>query len=139
MDAFTVQCAQRGATLGFFDREPEDASRPIDHFSIRVTNTNLDATARVYAPDPYCYSLGCLFREIAAEWRGWDGFKTWQSLEGELKVNCANDRRGHITIAVELRSGFYDLDWHVKTAVLTEAGQLDLFARHARKFFGACE
>lgn len=137
MDCFTIQCAQRGATLQFFNREPEDVSRPIDYFSIRVTNMNLDATARVYAFSPHSHSLARLFEEIAAEWRRWDGFKTWESLEGELKVHCENDRRGHITIGVELRSGYYDHDWYLKTAVVAEAGQLDVLARRAREFFGS--
>jgi hypothetical protein len=85
-----------------------------------------------YGPD-----LACLFDEIAADWRGWNELKTWQSIEGELKIRCGNDRRGHITIEVELRSGHDDLDWSVQSAVVAEAGRLDEIARRAREFFGA--
>ncbi|HYV39939.1 MAG TPA: DUF6228 family protein [Gemmataceae bacterium] len=134
MDPFTITCARRGATLEFFDREPDDVSRPIDYFSVRVRDINLTASARVYHYGP---TLVCLFDEIAAEWRGWDESKMWESLEGELKLRCGNDRRGHITIQAQFRSGHYDHDWFVQSAVIVEAGQLDDIARRARKFFGA--
>ncbi len=92
--------------------------------------------ARVYAFSPHSRSLGRLFEEIAAEWRGWDGLKTWESLEGEFKIHCGNDRRGHVTIGVGLRSGLYHLDWHVQFGVVIEAGQLGDLARRAGEFLG---
>ena len=138
MDHFTIKSALGDATLEFFAREPVDAARPTDYFSIRVTGKKLDASARVYAFSPHSRSLPRLFEEAAAEWQGWDGVKSWESLEREFEIRCSNDRRGHVTAGIELRSGLYHLDWYVQFAVLVEAGQLDELARRAREFFGVC-
>jgi hypothetical protein len=121
--------------LLFFDRQPFDPAQPIEYFSVRVTDHDLDATAKVYA-GYFPPHLARLFARMAQHWSGWSGELNWESLEGELKLQCSHDGLGHITIGIVLRSGPYPQDWQVESSVVTEAGQLDSIAKRAELFFG---
>jgi hypothetical protein len=63
-----------------------------------------------------------LFEDMARQWSGWPAELSWESLEGELSVRCSHDRRGHISIRVEVRSGCMPDDWQVLATVMAEAG-----------------
>jgi hypothetical protein len=41
-----------------------------------------------------------LFRDIAENWRGWEGEKSWSDLEGRVKFGATCDSTGHVTINV---------------------------------------
>ena len=47
--------------------------------------------------------LGPFFRELANSWKGFDGIKAYQSLEGQLGLSCQHDGRGTVTCKVTLR------------------------------------
>ncbi|MBE1579413.1 DUF6228 family protein [Amycolatopsis roodepoortensis] len=51
--------------------------------------------------------LAEFFRRHADDWRGWDGVRTWESLEGELKID-ASHRYGHVRLRVTLQSFRHD-------------------------------
>jgi hypothetical protein len=46
-----------------------------------------------------------LFREAAAQWRGWDGAKRWEASEGELDLCLTSDRSGHFGLSVDIVDG----------------------------------
>lgn len=111
------------------------ARQAIERFWVRVTDHNLSAAVQVWAG----YSAGHplqLFADMASRWSGWSDELTWMSLEGELVLRCGHDRRGHISIRVELRTGCMPDDWQVAATVMAEAGQLEDIARRASLFFG---
>ena len=54
----------------------------------------------------------------------------------ELVLSCTQDRTGHVSMGVELRSGPTPGDWVVRSTVMAEAGQLEEIARRAALFFG---
>jgi hypothetical protein len=132
-DVFEIKSVEGGARLRFSHREPVSTAEPIEYFSVHVDNVALQASARVYA---YWHPAE-LFEDLALHWNGWQGTRSFESLERELKLACTHDGLGHILISVDLRSGPYHLDWTVHTAVLAEAGQLERMAMKARAFFGA--
>ena len=49
------------------------------------------------------------FRGLAADWRGWPGERTYESLEHELRLIAIHD--GHVRIAVQLRQSSLPDGW----------------------------
>jgi hypothetical protein len=102
-----------------------------DYFLAELRGLNLHAQARV---GTYLSGgLADLFGEMARQWRGWEGRKTWSSLEGELHLTAEADRTGHVTLVAELREGAPSV-WSVELVLVIEAGQLEQLARQARTF-----
>lgn len=63
---------------------------------------------------------------LAAEWRGWDGIRTWRSMGRELAVDARHDGRGQVSLGVRLRAGGLDRDdtaWSARTVFVLEAGE----------------
>jgi hypothetical protein len=135
MDVFEIKSSKDDCALEFFDRVPEDRSSPLESFNAKVTRCDLYGAVNVWAGYAK-FHPGHWFRELAENWRGWEGERKWASLEGEITLSATNDRRGHVAMRVQMRSGFWDNDWHVTATVQVDPGQLDGFARHAAMFFG---
>lgn len=71
-------------------------------------------------------TLAGFFRALAADWRGWDGVRTWRSLEGELALDACHDGRGHVSLGVTLRAPGLDLDdeaWSARAVFQLEGGE----------------
>ena len=93
-----------------------------DYFVAELSGLNLHARARV---GPYrSGGLADLFAEMAAQWRGWEGSKSWSSLEGGLHLTAEADRTGHVTLTSRLSEGRASV-WTVVLALVLEAGQLE--------------
>lgn len=107
-----------------------------DYFSISVVAGDHAASRRVYAfPDP-C-GVVRLFEEAARDWKGWEGPKVWESLERELRLELSADRRGHISLRVQIRSPPGGRDpWRLEAEIGLDAGQLDDIATRARALWG---
>ena len=135
LDEFLIPNAAGSGGLLFYHRTPYDPDQAVERFWVRITDHNLSADAQVWAGYTAGYPLR-LFTDMGRLWSGWLDELTWESLEGELAVRCSHDRRGHISIRVELRSGCMPDDWQVSATVMAEAGQLEDIARRAASFFG---
>jgi hypothetical protein len=85
--------------------------------------------------DNHCELLVHLFESIARDWRGWQGERTWASIEGEFRIAVSTSSTGTVTIAVELASNERDDDWRLSIPVFAEAGQLESIARRVASFF----
>ena len=75
-----------------------------------------------------------MFREMAAEWRGWKGTKDWSDLESRVKLAGSADSTGHITLTVELVGS--DSESHLRVALRFDAGQLDEMAASVSELLG---
>lgn len=64
-----------------------------------------------------------LFAEMAKEWQGWAGKKSWRDLDGRVAFEATCDRLGHIKLIVELVSPDYEST--LRAVITYEAGQLD--------------
>ncbi|MDR3637003.1 MAG: DUF6228 family protein [Isosphaeraceae bacterium] len=135
MESFSIKSASGVGILEFFDRLPADPNVPIEGFWTRITDLNISAAAEVYAGYANEHPA-LLFVEMAQQWRGWPEELHWRSLEGELSLHCTQDRAGHVSIRVDLRSGPMEWNWSVHATIMSEAGQLDEMARRAVAFFG---
>jgi hypothetical protein len=135
MDEFLIRSASGSGMLQFSDRIPYETDEPIQHCMVRLRDLNLSASAMTLLGYPSTHPA-LLFENMARLWSGWPDELQWASLEHEVILRCLHDRKGHVSIHVELRSGPYEQDWNVAATVMTEAGQLDDIARRARAFFG---
>ncbi|MGI9217284.1 MAG: DUF6228 family protein [Hydrogenophaga sp.] len=79
-------------------------------------------------------SPSALFAEMASEWTGWRGQKTWQDLESRVSFSASSDSTGHVTLRVELKGQDYDSGLTVN--LMFEASQLDAMASSISELLG---
>ena len=87
------------------------------HYLAALRDTGLDAVAKVYhhgAGD----GLAEFIAGIAADWRGWEGSRSWESVEGTFALDAESDRTGHITLTARLND---DTPWHCRVQVILKS------------------
>jgi hypothetical protein len=82
-----------------------------------------------------CDGLGLYWSELAEDWRGWEGVRSWRSLEGDLELSATSDSLGHVSLEVRLEEGAPPR-WRLEGTLQLEAGGLDRLAARARAFCG---
>lgn len=98
-----------------------------DHSAIRDVYAHTDAEG-----------LARLFGEAARDWKGWKEPKTWESLEGELRITLTHDGKGSVTFKVEIEADQGGADpWRHQAVLGLDAGQLESIAGEARQFWTA--
>jgi hypothetical protein len=105
------------------------------YFVVSVKNSWLAASA-----DASTYvsgSPGTLFGDLAKNWRGWEGEKSWSDLEGRVVLTATADLKGHVDVKVLLKGSYFQD--RAEVHLMFEAGMLEnigrqvdaLFDRHA--------
>jgi hypothetical protein len=74
------------------------------------------------------------FAELASSWRGWQGEKKWEEIEGRVKFIATSNRTGHIHLEVSLRP-HPALAGRVTDVIELEAGTLHALSTTVRKYF----
>ena len=128
MDEIIIKSSKSSASIRFHDKHGE-------YFLTTVSSVDYSATIKVWSYTDSAHLVD-LFQSMALDWRGWTGNRSWESIEGELHLDCSHDRLGHITLCTCLRmnDGVSDA-WSIKCIITTEAGQLDKIARDITSFF----
>jgi len=103
---------------------------------VGIKSTNLRCSTKVdgYMSDglpAYFFEMNNLMTNFG----GWEGTRSWSSLEGELSISSSADSLGHVTTIATLRSGHYELDWSAEIGLQLEAGQLSGIVKDVRKIF----
>lgn len=79
--------------------------------------------------------LAEFFDLLERDWRGWQGVRNWESLEGDLRIDASHEF-GHVRLRIHLRRGRLDWGndgWTATGDVTIEAGeQLSQVARDIR-------
>jgi len=131
MDTLALQEGKFGVT---FCQPSRDSEGWVESFVVHIVEPGLSATARVdnsrFIPGPET-----LFRDLAENWQGWNGEKTWNALERELALSATSDLLGHVTIRVQLQPTAGPDGWRVFSYAYLEAGQLETLSARASKFF----
>ena len=113
-----------------------------DRCRVDLVLEGLQASSRFWQDDAYALGTGPynegpgisgFLADLAENWRGWTGSKSWGDLEGLIRIEATHDGRGHVSLDFDLRSSLYD-GWRVEATVPVEAGQLDALVRAARAF-----
>lgn len=81
-------------------------------------------------------SLDAFLSDIADQFRGWNGTRSWRSLEDQLRIEATWGSRGHVTLRVHLRPKVYEEPWNVTAAFDVEAGaEMQALAAAVSNFF----
>jgi hypothetical protein len=117
--------------------EQERLIRPggAEYYRVTLRENEFEVTRRVYAFDPTNDGLPEFFAVIARDWKGWEGSRTWSSLEDEFELICEHDRVGHIKATATLHSNPYGHGWTERIRFDLPPGDLDRIAEEVRHFF----
>jgi hypothetical protein len=107
-----------------------------DYFTATFESPHLRVSKRVWGYTD-CQFLADLFRSLAQDWKGWEGERTWESIEGEFGVSASSDRLGHIRLKLRFREVEGREPWMAEPALNVEAGQLNAIADAVQRFFTA--
>lgn len=131
MSKVIIKSANTGAKLEFAEVGNE-------YFTVTFSSASLSASHRVWVYTGDCERLVGLFVEMAENWAGWEGAKTWDAIEGDFSLSCTSDRLGHIALKVELVGRDAPELWSAKFNVEVEAGQLEKIANEIKALFRRC-
>ena len=132
---FEIVSTDGGARLTFLGEIPRGGGAYHGYdIRVRLGGGGVEASERVWDHLPQNWSR--FFQSMAESWRGWEGERKLESLEGQLCVACTTDRVGHISVRVKLRGDMGGSDWRAEDTLYLEAGQLDELARRAKEYFG---
>ena len=129
MDEFILGRAEKGQMI--LDQPSFNNDGWLETYRLRLVAKGCAAELDVDNP-PYGKSLAEFFNELSANWKGWEGDKSWASMEGEFKIEATTNRTGHVVIKVTTNQNNYA--WHVIAELAIEAGQLESAAKHLRVF-----
>lgn len=128
-----IKCLEDGGELEFSEKEGLQLSDGSEYFRVSIKSKHLSSHTNVYAFDPYDSNLVKFFEDLAEHWKGFDGEKSWNSLEGELKLTCTSDNLGHFLLEVTIRNNMDT--WCAKKTIFIESGQLKNIALEVKEFF----
>ena len=80
-------------------------SATIDSFGIELVSDGLTASRVVYVHDFDLDALAGFFQDLADSWKGWDGEKSWHSIESDLLIRATSDDLGHCLLTFTLSDG----------------------------------
>lgn len=99
----------------------------------------LSATTTV-AHYPSFQDLALFFTALMEDWRGWEGTREWESLEGDLRIE-ARHAYGHVQLRVtlcEIRHDWGNDGWTARADLTIDPGeQLSRIADDAMTFLAA--
>jgi hypothetical protein len=120
-----ISTVTRSAIIGSYEtkleltcpeRDPDGTARTL---LARLDGPGLSASVSAY-DDNYGH-LVTFFDDLAASWRGWDGERSFGSLEGDFDITAKHD--GHIRLSLHLRPTDGPGNWNVSASVTVDAGE----------------
>ena len=136
MDQFIL--ATPGGARATFSSRVIDSNGWVDSYAVELRASNFSACTVVENPG-YGNPPSQLLKELAANWRGWKGVKSWLALEGELKIEATCDALGHVTLSFTIPAYSGQKQWTASAKVVCEAGQLEALAKEAQAFFSGSD
>lgn len=120
-DMEPVVIGNAGRTLTF--SEPHfDGVLPTDYLSVTLSGPDLSASRQVYAGWEGGFThLATFFADLADQWRGWQGERVFESVEGDLRIQASHD--GHVNLRVLLWESTSPEGWKVQAEVRLDAGE----------------
>jgi hypothetical protein len=89
---------------------------------VRLRVPGLDASRQIWAHYATGFDeLVAFFNGLAADWRGWQGERTYESLEHDLRLTAAHD--GHVHLLVQLPQTALLDEWSATGVVQLDPGE----------------
>jgi hypothetical protein len=122
-----------GYKLLFHSRE-FDKSNWLSYYSVTLSCPHVTATIRV---DNASFGISPvrLFSEINENWKGWNGEKSWGSLEGEFDLSATSDNIGKILLVCKVQTDYAEPRAEVVFEFFLELGQTESYLKNMKKFF----
>ncbi|MFH5879344.1 DUF6228 family protein [Arthrobacter sp. NA-172] len=92
----------------------------IENLRVTAQLPGLQATKDVWDFDGWSGLLS-FFEELVSNWRGWDGEKSFDSIEGDFRLAAKHD--GHIRLAFELRESGRSTPWTANGELTLDPGE----------------
>ena len=106
-----------------------------DYLTLEFEGHSLRAVSKIYLYDDNS-SLLKLFENLGQNWKGWEGVKSWSSLEGDFTLSCSADKLGHVFMAIELVNRTVEPNWTIKTSLQIDSGSLETVLSQAKSLLG---
>ncbi len=100
--------------------DPKWSGSELDYFTATITAEGLKATGQIYAYG--AATLTGFFEELATAWRGWEGAKEWESVEGDLEFAATHDGLGNVTLRARVAKLGEGWDWEAWCELTLDAG-----------------
>jgi uncharacterized protein DUF6228 len=111
-----VDAVEIGSASDCLRLSSDSGDTKLDYLTADLSVDGLSATKRVYAHYASGWrELADFFAVLAADWRGWQGTREWESIESDLRI-AARHEHGHVQIRVTLRRALADWGNHGWTA-----------------------
>ena len=93
-------------------------------FPVTLSSDGLSATAIVRSVEgPSPMALSVFVDDLAAEWKGLQSERTWESIEHHLAIEARSDPVGHLILTVVLRESHQVDAWSARVSVKVEPGE----------------
>jgi hypothetical protein len=104
-----------------FEQVQRGPKGEIETVVVRLRVPGLDASRRVWEYEAGFNALVAFFNGLAADWRGWQGERTYESLEHDLRLTATHD--GHVQLVIQLREPFVRNGWSATAVVQLDPGE----------------
>lgn len=125
--------SQTGAQLRLSDPQRPCNDAIVDYLvDFRAPGAQLQAAVTSYEGD----GLPAFLEQLAHGYRGWEGIRSWRSLQGDLQVDATWNAGGHVDLTVSLRPGEHEPGWELISVFSVEAGaEMERLAATVFHFF----
>ena len=79
--------------------------------------------------------LSTFFKSLAANWKGWEGCKTWHSIESDIHFEAIHNNLGAIILKFQIQQDQTSNPWAFKGQISIELGMLQSISENAEKIF----
>jgi Family of unknown function (DUF6228) len=126
MSSMTIKSAHGVREIAFSDFDG-------DYIGIEIRDDTLRVRKKVYlyTDGP---SLCDFFQDMASQWRGWEGKKEIESVEGDFRLEARSDGKGHIELRTTIRNNYPEDKWFVSIPIWLEAGSLEDISKRINKY-----
>lgn len=92
-------------------------------YQVRVKSRSMNAATTVIAStESGGDGLAKFMHGLAQDFRGWEGVRTWRSIEDQLLVAATWATGGHVELMLRIKPSIYD-KWELATSFDIEAGE----------------
>lgn len=100
---------------------PEIENDPLLDFLVRARGewVSVEVSVRTLEGD----GLDSFLDELAEDFRGWEGARTWRSLEHDLTLLATHGPRGYVHLTWGLHDRPPSEEWHFETTTVHAAGE----------------
>ncbi len=124
-NSVTIKCSNYGSILTFSEKTD-------DYWFVGIKGKDLSGKIRIH---DHIDNPERLFKDISKDWKGFEGTKSYKSLEGELVITARHDRKSHIELQIALTPNDSPDDWVLKFKIFIQINQLEHLSQKVEEFF----